>query len=121
MHREGAWERQASEWAQFARSPEHDHFFWGFNGPRFIELVPPAGRLHPAPPSRPSSTACPSFDPPPRFVSPSTMHVPSPVAMPTCIGYVAGHIQVLTDNPASCNKQEDFGNQKQMVTWGAVR
>lgn len=44
MSRDDAWERQAEEWAQFARSPEHDHFFWDFNGPRFLEMVPPPGR-----------------------------------------------------------------------------
>jgi len=38
------WETKAREWARFARSPEHDHFFWTFNGPRFLELIPRAGR-----------------------------------------------------------------------------
>lgn len=37
------WEAKASEWARFARSPEHDHFFWTFNGPRFLELIPRPG------------------------------------------------------------------------------
>ena len=45
MGRDDAWERQAAEWAQFARSPDHDHFFWDFNGPRFLEMVPAPGRL----------------------------------------------------------------------------
>lgn len=45
MSRDDVWERQAEEWAQFARSPEHDHFFWDFNGPRFLEMVPAPGRL----------------------------------------------------------------------------
>ena len=35
-----AWETGAGEWARFARSPEHDHFFWRFNLPRFLELLP---------------------------------------------------------------------------------
>jgi SAM-dependent methyltransferase len=39
-----AWEAKAREWARFARSPDHDHFFWAFNGPRFLELVPKPGR-----------------------------------------------------------------------------
>ena len=39
-----AWEAKAREWAHFARSPEHDHFFWTFNGPRFLELIPSPGR-----------------------------------------------------------------------------
>lgn len=38
------WEEQAETWADFARSPGHDHFFWEFNGPRFLDLVPPPGR-----------------------------------------------------------------------------
>jgi SAM-dependent methyltransferase len=37
------WEEQAGTWAQFARSPQHDHFFWTFNGPQFLELLPEAG------------------------------------------------------------------------------
>ena len=39
------WEAKAREWARFARSPAHDHFFWTFNGPRFLELIPRPGRL----------------------------------------------------------------------------
>ncbi len=38
------WERLADDWARFARSPEHDHFFWTFNGPHFLELIPEPGR-----------------------------------------------------------------------------
>jgi len=40
-----AWDRQAEEWAEFARSPEYDHFYWAFNRPRFLDLLPPPGRL----------------------------------------------------------------------------
>jgi SAM-dependent methyltransferase len=40
-----AWEDNAVAWIRWARSPEHDHHFWRFNGPRFLELLPPAGRL----------------------------------------------------------------------------
>jgi SAM-dependent methyltransferase len=39
-----AWESKARDWARFARSPEHDHFFWTFNAPRFLELIPKPGR-----------------------------------------------------------------------------
>ncbi len=39
------WERQADDWARFARSADHDHFFWEWNGPRFLELVPEPGSL----------------------------------------------------------------------------
>ncbi|MGH2728894.1 MAG: tyrosine-type recombinase/integrase, partial [Actinomycetota bacterium] len=37
---DSAWEEKANEWVRFARSPEHDHFFWRFNGPRFMDLLP---------------------------------------------------------------------------------
>jgi SAM-dependent methyltransferase len=45
MSLDKTWEEKAEEWATFARSPAHDHFFWEFNGPRFLDLVPPPGRL----------------------------------------------------------------------------
>lgn len=39
-----AWDTGAETWARFARSPDHDHFFWRFNLPRFLELLPaPSG------------------------------------------------------------------------------
>jgi SAM-dependent methyltransferase len=40
-----AWEAQAENWAAWARTPGHDHFFWRVNLPAFLELLPPAGRL----------------------------------------------------------------------------
>lgn len=40
-----AWEAEAENWAAFARTPGHDHYFWRFNLPRFIDLLPPPGRL----------------------------------------------------------------------------
>ena len=39
------WERNAEDWAAWARAPEHDHFFWFYNLPRFLEIVPPPGDL----------------------------------------------------------------------------
>ncbi len=45
MGRDSIWDERAETWARFARSPEHDHFFWTFNGPRFLELLPEPGRL----------------------------------------------------------------------------
>jgi SAM-dependent methyltransferase len=39
------WDRQAEEWAEFARSPDYDHFYWAFNRPWFLDLLPPPGRL----------------------------------------------------------------------------
>lgn len=45
MSLDETWEHQAGDWARFARSPDHDHFFWEFNGPRFLEFLPPPGRL----------------------------------------------------------------------------
>lgn len=38
-----AWEVGARAWSEFARSPKHDHFFWTFNGPRFLDLLPSPG------------------------------------------------------------------------------
>ena len=40
-----AWESQAEAWAAWARTPDHDHFFWRFNLPRFLDLVPEPGQL----------------------------------------------------------------------------
>lgn len=39
------WDHQADEWAAFARSPDHDHFYWAFNRPQFLDLLPLPGRL----------------------------------------------------------------------------
>src|SRR5262249_13136117 len=44
MDLDPTWEAKAADWARFARSPEHDHFFWTFNAPRFLELIPRPGR-----------------------------------------------------------------------------
>ncbi len=40
-----AWESVAGEWTHWARSRELDHPFWELNLPRFLELLPPPGRL----------------------------------------------------------------------------
>jgi SAM-dependent methyltransferase len=40
-----AWETHALDWAAWARAPDHDHFYWHYNLPRFLEIVPPAGEL----------------------------------------------------------------------------
>lgn len=40
-----AWESEAEAWAAWARTPDHDHFFWRLNLPRFLELVPEPGHL----------------------------------------------------------------------------
>jgi SAM-dependent methyltransferase len=39
-----AWDAQADEWARFARDPRGDRTNLEFNLPRFLELLPPAGR-----------------------------------------------------------------------------
>jgi SAM-dependent methyltransferase len=39
------WERHAADWIRWARTPGHDYFFWRFNLPRFLEVLPPPGRL----------------------------------------------------------------------------
>jgi ubiquinone/menaquinone biosynthesis C-methylase UbiE len=38
-----AWERNAADWLQWARTPDHDSY-WRFHRRRFFELVPPPGR-----------------------------------------------------------------------------
>ncbi len=40
----GAWDDQAENWLRWARTPGHDSY-WRFHGSRFVELVPPPGRL----------------------------------------------------------------------------
>ena len=44
MGLDSEWEAKAGDWARFARSPEHDHFFWTFNGPRFLDMIPSPGQ-----------------------------------------------------------------------------
>jgi SAM-dependent methyltransferase len=41
--REG-WREQSQAWAAWARTPDHDQFYWRFNLPRFLEIVPAPGR-----------------------------------------------------------------------------
>ena len=38
------WEEQAEAWVQWARAPGHDSY-WLFHRDRFLELLPPPGRL----------------------------------------------------------------------------
>src|SRR5256885_5870471 len=45
MNLREAWDGQALAWAAWARTPGHDHFFWRYNLPRFLEIVPVAGEL----------------------------------------------------------------------------
>lgn len=40
-----AWERRASDWVRWARSPELDSHFWGFHLAEFLPFVPAPGRL----------------------------------------------------------------------------
>src|SRR5205809_3093463 len=39
-----AWEQHAPDWVRWAREPDHDSY-WRFHRDRFLELVPPPGRL----------------------------------------------------------------------------
>jgi SAM-dependent methyltransferase len=39
------WEAHADEWVAWARTPGHDCFYWDYNEPAFLELVPPPGGL----------------------------------------------------------------------------
>jgi SAM-dependent methyltransferase len=45
MNLRDAWEGQAEAWAAWARMPDHDTFFWRFNLPEFLQIVPAPGRL----------------------------------------------------------------------------
>jgi SAM-dependent methyltransferase len=44
MRLKDAWDRNAPDWVRWAREPDHDSY-WRFHRDRFLELVPPAGRL----------------------------------------------------------------------------
>lgn len=39
-----AWDAQAANWVRWARSPEHDHFFWRMGLPALLDLLPQPGR-----------------------------------------------------------------------------
>lgn len=39
-----AWDAQAESWVRWARTPEHDHFFWRMGLPALLELVGAPGR-----------------------------------------------------------------------------
>jgi SAM-dependent methyltransferase len=39
------WDRSAQAWGEFAASPDHDFFYWAFNRPRFIAMLPTPGLL----------------------------------------------------------------------------
>ena len=39
-----AWDAQAADWVRWARTPDHDHFFWRLGLPALLELLPPPGR-----------------------------------------------------------------------------
>lgn len=40
-----AWEHHAEQWIAYARTPGHDHCFWAYNLPRFLEILPPGREL----------------------------------------------------------------------------
>jgi SAM-dependent methyltransferase len=44
MELRDAWERNAADWVRWARKPGHDSY-WRFHRARFLDLVPPPGRL----------------------------------------------------------------------------
>jgi SAM-dependent methyltransferase len=39
-----AWEDLAEQWLAWARTPEHDTYYWGLNLPAFADLVPRPGQ-----------------------------------------------------------------------------
>lgn len=40
-----SWDDEAEGWIRWTRTPGHDRFFWRFGLPRFLEMLPPPGRL----------------------------------------------------------------------------
>ena len=44
IHMRAAWDAQAENWIAWARTPEHDHFFWRLGLPALLELLPAPGR-----------------------------------------------------------------------------
>lgn len=39
-----AWEDNAHDWLEWARTPDQDRFYWHFNLPAFARIVPPPGK-----------------------------------------------------------------------------
>ncbi|GAC1411355.1 MAG: class I SAM-dependent methyltransferase [Actinomycetota bacterium] len=39
------WDDQSEAWLRWARTPDHDHFFWKLGLPAFLEMLPEPGRL----------------------------------------------------------------------------
>jgi SAM-dependent methyltransferase len=44
IHMRSAWDAQAANWVRWARTPEHDHFFWRLGLPALLELIGAPGR-----------------------------------------------------------------------------
>jgi SAM-dependent methyltransferase len=40
-----SWAEHADDWIRWARSEDHDHFYWRFQRVAMLELLPPPGRL----------------------------------------------------------------------------
>jgi SAM-dependent methyltransferase len=40
-----AWRGESNNWIRYARTPQHDRYYFLFNLPRFLELLPPPGSL----------------------------------------------------------------------------
>jgi SAM-dependent methyltransferase len=40
-----SWDSHADAWVDWARTPDHDHFFWRLGLPNLLALAPPPGRL----------------------------------------------------------------------------
>jgi SAM-dependent methyltransferase len=43
-HMRAAWHAQAADWVRWARTPDHDHFFWRLGLPALLELIGEPGR-----------------------------------------------------------------------------
>jgi SAM-dependent methyltransferase len=44
IHMRSAWDAEAANWVRWARTPEHDHFFWRLGLPALLELIGEPGR-----------------------------------------------------------------------------
>jgi SAM-dependent methyltransferase len=44
IHMRSAWDAEAANWVRWARTPEHDHFFWRLGLPALLELIGAPGR-----------------------------------------------------------------------------
>jgi hypothetical protein len=42
---EQAWDDEADAWIAWARTPDHDHWYWRLTRPALLAMLPAPGRL----------------------------------------------------------------------------